>query len=313
MKRAYRYTTGQWGQHCGAGRELPGWHGLALLVLLLLTGCSSTAFVYNRLDFLVPWYLDDYVELDREQEQALDALLQPFLAWHRYRELPRYIALLDEGEAMLADGLSLAEIQAVTREMELAGDRIQTRSLDWLLAIGARLSETQVREFIAALDEQQQELEDKYLGRDLEEYREDDYDRFVDLSQDYLGRLDREQRGALRVAIAGLERSDRLWLDERRAWTRRLETLLQRQPGWQEDIRRALAERWYSASAEYRRMYEHNTLVMQQAIVELVNSRSDRQDLRLHEKAARLRNDLATLSRQGLESGANPPGAAVVP
>ena len=34
-----------------------------ICTLLLLGACSSTSFVYNRLDFIVPWYADDYVDL----------------------------------------------------------------------------------------------------------------------------------------------------------------------------------------------------------------------------------------------------------
>ena len=41
---------------------------LTLALLLLLGACSGTTFVYNRLDFLLPWYVDDYAELNGEQE-----------------------------------------------------------------------------------------------------------------------------------------------------------------------------------------------------------------------------------------------------
>ena len=37
---------------------------LAAVLLCLLGACSSTTFVYNRLDSILPWYLDDYVDLN---------------------------------------------------------------------------------------------------------------------------------------------------------------------------------------------------------------------------------------------------------
>ncbi|WP_116368428.1 DUF6279 family lipoprotein [Parahaliea mediterranea] len=285
---------------------------LPLALGLLLAGCSSTTFFYNRLDFLVPWYVDDYVELDSEQDQALEQLLQPFLAWHRREELPLYVALLDEAQGMLdSDGLSLAELRELTRQMELAGDRLQTRSLDWLLPIGEQLSDEQVQDFLAELQDKQQELEEKYLERDLEEYREDTYDRLRDNVEDYLGRLDREQKDTLQAEIAALERSDHLWLAERQVWIERLRQLLQRAPGWQDGVRDALATRWHSASPEYQRMVEHNISVIQRAIVQVVNSRSERQDRHLRSKVGALREDFLALSREGVE-GPVPehPGAA---
>ncbi|GAB3283259.1 DUF6279 family lipoprotein [Parahaliea aestuarii] len=277
----------------------------ALAILLLaVAGCSSTTFFYNRLDFLVPWYVDDYVDLDREQDEALAQLLQPFLDWHRREELPLYIGLLDEAEDMLdSDGLSLTELRELTRHMELAGERLQTRSLDWLLPIGEQLSDEQIEEFIVKLEDRQEELEEEYLDRDLEEYREDAYDRLQDNVQDYLGRLDRQQKDTLRGNIAGLERSDQLWLAERQAWIERLRLLLQREPGWQDGVREALATRWSSASPEYRRMYEHNISVIQRAVVEVVNSRSERQDRHLRNKVTGLREDFLALSRDGMPEG----------
>ena len=52
---------------------------LTLIALLVLSaGCSTTNFLYNRLHLIIPWYLDDYVDLDGAQRDQLDALLKPF-------------------------------------------------------------------------------------------------------------------------------------------------------------------------------------------------------------------------------------------
>ena len=45
--------------------------GILLIGLLALTGCSSK-FAYNNFDWLVYWYVDDYVELTNEQEDLFD-------------------------------------------------------------------------------------------------------------------------------------------------------------------------------------------------------------------------------------------------
>ena len=41
---------------------------------ILLTGCSSK-FAYNNIDWLMYWYIDDYVELDKSQKSLLDGVL----------------------------------------------------------------------------------------------------------------------------------------------------------------------------------------------------------------------------------------------
>jgi len=274
------------------------------LLVLFVSACSGTSFLYNRLDFLVPWYVDDYVDLNSAQDDELELMLEPFLAWHRREELPRYVDLLQLAEAMLDDSLTLDEVRELAGELETAADRVQTRSLDWMLPLGQGLSEGQIAEFLDTLKEQQEELEEEYLDRDLEEYREEAYERFLDNCEDYLGRLDKSQRDTVRRGIARLSRSDFVWLQERQDWVERLRRLLQREPGWQEEVRRALAQRWEATSPEYKGMYERNLAVIQQTLVEVINSRSERQDRRLRNKLADLREDFTALSQQGLVEGA---------
>ncbi len=268
------------------------------LLLVLLTGCSSTRFAYNRLDFLVPWYLDDYVSLDGYQERLLKSELQPFLAWHRQEELPRYIALLDRVEGKLARELTAADMRIVTEEAEVAIYRLQDRALDWMLALGEHLRDEQMAEFIAVLREQQEEYEEEYLERHDAEYRDDACERLRDNARKYIGRLQREQKAGLAAACAEMRRSDSLWLEARAQWIARLELILQREPGWQEALREALEKRGETVSADYRSTYDHNALVIQQAVAGLLNSRTERQDTHLRRELGKLRRDLVALAEQ---------------
>lgn len=269
------------------------------LLLVCLAGCSSTRFAYNRLDFLVPWYLGDYVSLERSQEDLLDSELDQFLDWHRREELPRYIALLDRLQAMLERDLNQDDMVSLTAEGERAVYRLQERALDWMLVLGAELRDEQLAEFIAALREQQTEFEEEYLERDDAEYRDDACEHLRDNARKYLGRLQREQKAGLLAACDELRRADSLWLEARAEWVGRLETLLQRQPGWEEDLREALAQRGETVSAAYRTTYDHNTRVIQLAVADLLNSRTERQDTHLRRKLGKLRRDLVALVEQG--------------
>ena len=272
---------------------------LLVCSLLLLSACSSTTFIYNRLDFILPWYLDDYTELNREQDKYLEELLSPFLTWHRSEELPRYLLILEQIESSLDRHLEPEDVAAIAEEFEAAWYRIEGKALDWLLDLGAELSDEQVQEFLAELQEQQSEYEQEYLERPEEEFREDSYDSLLDNMQDYLGRLDSKQRALLRQAGDGLMRSDRTWLTERAAWLQRLGVMMQREPGWQQRIRDASAAKDETVSAEYLRIFEHNTDLIYRAIADTLNSRTDKQDRRLRKKLEDLREDLQTLIAQG--------------
>lgn len=287
--------------------RVPGSSGrlvLAAVLLCLLGACSGTTFVYNRLDSILPWYLDDYVELNNSQDRQLDEVLAPFLAWHRQQELPRYVALLDQVATDLDGQVSAAQVNGIYVGIEDAWLRLQDKSLDWLLALGATLSDEQVQEFLDVLNERQEEYEEEYLERSEREYREDSYEALVDNMQDYLGRLTEAQLERLRAASLELRRSDSVWLQERAAWLQRLDVLMQRQPGWQQRVREAIALRDETVSEQYSATYDHNLEIIFSAIAAVLDSRSEKQDRRLRAELRDLREDLQSLADQGVARAA---------
>lgn len=276
-----------------------------LFSLLYLGGCSGTTFVYNRLDSIVPWYLDDYVDLDSSQQRQLDEELGPFLRWHRQQELPSYLLLVDEIDSGLNQPITVQQVASVYDAIELAWLRLEEQSLDWLLRLGDTLTEEQIQELLVYLQERQEEYEEEYLPRTEAEYREETFDRFVDSFDDYMGRLDQAQRDRLQQASADLKRSDVVWLQERAIWLQRLAVMLQREPGWQQRVREAVAARGETVSASYREVYQHNLKVIFTTVADVLNSRTQKQDRRLRGELADLREDLQTLIAEGQAAAAD--------
>lgn len=266
-----------------------------VLALLLLSACSGTTFIYNRLDFFVPWYLDDYVELNRVQKSSLDDLLQPYLQWHRQEELPRYLVTLVAIEQTLESDIQAEDIAHLSVQFEGAWERLESATLEWMMALGDQLSDEQIEEFLANLQKQQHEYEEEFLPRSEEVYFKENYDNLLDSFQDYLGRLSMSQREILKLAAADFQRFDAAWLTERAAWLQRLEELLQRELKWQQRLLDAIALRDDRASRDYLARYEHNIELVQQSMASVLNSRTDKQDRRLRKKLANLREDLETL------------------
>ena len=270
-----------------------------VIALFVVSACSSTTYVYNRLDFLLPWYMDDYVDLDAEQEAYLDELLVPFLAWHRAHELPVYLTALNRIEDSLNQPLTAAVVGTIVTEFELAWLRLQSKGLERLLDLGASLSDEQIAAFLEALWEQQREFEEEYLERDEEEFFEDNDDNTRDTFQDYLGKLSDDQKQWVRDGSRRLLRSDQVWLKERAQWLTELGILLTREPGWQERVRVAVSAKNNTMTPEYQRIYEHNMDAIYQLAAQVLNARSERQNRHLRGKLADVREDLETLIAQG--------------
>ena len=271
---------------------------VGVCMLVCLGACSSTTLVYNRLDFILPWYLERYVDLDREQGRQLDEQLEPLLAWHRREELPQYLELLDTMIADLDDDLDLALIGQRTDELEIAWYRVRDRGLDELLELGNALRDDQIDEFIESLNKKQRKYERKYLSRDDEEFREDAYDNLREFFEDYLGRLNAEQRQRVKDAVANLQRSDDRWLSERAEWIAVMTLELNRDPGWEDRVRYTIFNWESQLDADTLAVYEQNTQTVQMALVDVVNARTEKQDRRLRRKLQSLREDLVLLIGQ---------------
>ncbi|QFU74201.1 hypothetical protein EY643_00250 [Halioglobus maricola] len=255
--------------------------------------------VYNRLDFLIPWYIGKYVDLTRPQKTLLKQELTPFLQWHRSDELPTYVAILDTLEQNLDAEMTPQQVSAIATDFESAWLRVEARGLEWMLVLGEALSDEQMAEFVTSLKEKQVEYEEEYLPRSDAEFHEEAYENLLDSAQDYMGRLDGDQRAILEQAAADMQRSDSYWLQERALWLERLEAMLQREEGWQQALRDSLANRDDTASPEYLAVYEHNGQVIYSALAELANTRTAKQDKRLRRKLSGFREDLETLIEQG--------------
>jgi hypothetical protein len=267
-----------------------------LLSLLLLAGCSST-FMYNQLDWLVPWYADDYVDLTRVQEKSLKQQLVVLLQWHRSEELPAYVEILNDIERDLSGELSAATVRGWGEKMVVAWERLEERALPMVFAVGEQLSDEQMADFVENLNQRQQELEQEYLSRTDEEYVEDSYDNFEENLSDILGSLTDEQEQYLRESTQQIVRYDHEWLAERREWLQELETLLERKPGWQQAImaanERREAQRRLDSGEDYR-----NQNLINAAIAGVLNLRTDKQSRRLQREIDTYRGDLLTLISQ---------------
>jgi len=247
-----------------------------LLAAGLLTSCTAT-FTYNQLDWLIPWYVDGYVDLNREQRLFLSQQLEPQLRWHRAEELNTYVDLLDRIESDLTGPPTPDRVKGWVEAVIAALERVEHSLLKVLLELGPTLSDEQMKEFVDSLQERQREYEEEFLSRSDEEYRVGNYENLEDLMDRLLGKLSPQQEGILHAATARLRRFDAVWLQERAAWLDTLQPLLQRKPGWQEAVEEAYRNRKRNHTPEYRDLLEGNTAIITAAVADVLAVMSEQQ------------------------------------
>lgn len=74
---------------------------IVLCLTLAVAACSRIDLAYRNLDVLVPWSLDDYLNMNRQQKTWLDERLKQHLAWHCKTQLPGYLEWLDQIRQMV--------------------------------------------------------------------------------------------------------------------------------------------------------------------------------------------------------------------
>ena len=265
-----------------------------LLTACLLTGCSNR-FIYSQLDWLIPWYVDDYVDLTLVQKENLDEQVDKLLRWHRGEELSRYIGILGRIEKDLSRPITKETVQKWFDDVLVSAKRVQTNILPPAIKLGEDLSDEQVAEFVQNLWERQAELEEEYLSRSNEEYIEEAYDELSDNLIKYVRRLTDEQKNVLNEAARTMQRFDHVWLDDRRNWLANIEELLKRKPGWQQAMLEAFASREGQQPKRFKQYLTYNTNIINQAIADVMNNLSEKQQERLHVEIADLRDDVEVI------------------
>ena len=270
---------------------------ILLFSLIFLVGCSSTTFIYNRIDFLLPWYLESYVDLNQEQRQKLNELLEPFFEWHREEELHKYVKIIEDFESILDEKIELASIEAITHEVEQSWFRLEDNMIAWVIPMTRELSNEQITEFLQTMQTKTAQNENKYLSRNLQTYQNDNYKRIRKNLRRFIGGMNKDQLDLIDIASKEMIRVDGQWIDNRKALIENLKVILKRGDGWELDLEN-ITHRDDKVASNYRRTYSHNIAVNERLFVEILNSRTEKQDKKLRSQLLRYKTDIKTLIAQ---------------
>ena len=89
-------------------------------------------------------------------------------------------------------------------------------------------------------------------------------------------------------------RVDGQWIDNRKALIENLKVILKRDEGWELDLEN-ITHRDDKVASNYRRTYSHNIEVNERLFVEILNSRTEKQDKKLRQQLSKYRKDIETL------------------
>lgn len=272
---------------------------LLCLVPLLLAGCG-VRFAYTQLDWLVPWYLRDYVTLAPAQRTELDRRLGALLDWHCRAQLPDYAALLRDTEAALRAGpLTATQLDALLGRGEDLWAALMAAVAPEAAALLAGLDDAQVDELAAAFEKRNADTRKDFLEGTPDALRERRIARMEKRLRSWFGRLDAAQRNRIAAWSDALEPNTEDWLAHRIAWQQALlAALAQRSARATFDaelsaLLRTPEARW---APDYRERVARNRARTLDLLAELGNGASARQRERLLTELDRLASQFERLA-----------------
>lgn len=242
---------------------------VALLVACATLVACTGQFIYNRLDFLIPFYFGQRVSLDEPQQTQLKAVVSGFTDWHRSSQLGRYSEFLRTLARKAQRPATREEIQANAETMEGFWDDLIAEVLPHGTRLLQTLSPAQVDELLTSFEEDDEDDYEEYCEpppKKLLERRVKGLTRAVKswsrtLTDEQKTVIERTARGMRLLGCASLE-SRTLWRAEvRKALVDARDVAASR-----ERLRLLMLEPQQVWTDEYRRGF----LVNRAAIIDMV-------------------------------------------
>jgi hypothetical protein len=270
-----------------------------LLALLVVGGCSRIGLAYRNLDVIIPWSLNDYLDMNASQKDWFDERLKQHLSWHCSTQLPGYLDWLDRLQRMAeSNQVNTGELQARTDEAKQAIAQISRQITPSAVELLTQLDDKQVQEMQDAFAKDQRKREEKFLKEPLDRQIGDRAERMRDRLKPWLGKLNPAQVERISSWSVSLGEQNKAWLANRAHWqTLFIAAVKERKsPGFPERIARLLQDRETFWTPEYRQAYDKTEQAAISLLVDLMAQSTPEQRQRLLAKIADTRKDFTDLS-----------------
>lgn len=270
---------------------------LVLLCLgLLLVGCNRFELLYRNLDWLLPWRLDHYLNLDRQQQAWLRPRLQAHLDWHCSVELPRYLDWLQRTRQLLEQPApSPAQLRSQFAEIDGALQRIAVQITPTAIALLQTLNAEQVARLYSALDKDNREAHEDFLDPPLAEQISQRSERMQERLRPWFGPLNPAQQRQIAHWSNRLGEQNRLWLGNRLRWQQAFRAALatRHEADFAMRLTHLLQQRERFADADYRKHQTDMRQGLAELLSDLLGSADARQRTQLSQRLRTLSRDLA--------------------
>ena len=272
-----------------------------IIITVALTGCGPR-LVYQHLDWLIPWYVSDYITLDSDQKNLLEERLAMLLDWHCRTQLPVYantLRALGRDLANRADPVSEASLLAYNRKIMLLWKELLQQIGPDITAILATASDVQIKELFDNLAMQNQKFRKKFVDLPPDEANRRRQDRMIKRLKYWISDLNPDQIQMVAEWSVQLTPIASQWIQNREVIQTKARSLLDRRfdnPEFRSELQKLIIHPEKMRSADYQRRLDINTRITITLIVRLEQMLTKDQRSYLVTRIETLAADFDTLS-----------------
>ena len=270
-----------------------------LLALFILGGCTRIGLAYRNLDIIIPWSLNDYLDMNTVQKDWLDERLKEHLSWHCSTQLPDYLNWLDRLQQMVeTNQVTQRGLQTRTEEAKQAIAQISRQITPSAVELLSQLDDEQVLEMRDAFAKDEGKREAQFLKQPLPKQISERAERMEKRLSTWMGKLSTAQQQRIQSWSASLGEQNRAWLDNRSHWQKLfVATVKDRKAAdFSSRIAKLLQDRETFWTPEYRQAYERTEQAAISLLVDLMAQSTPEQRQQLLSKIADTRKDFTDLS-----------------
>jgi exonuclease VII large subunit len=199
-----------------------------IIILTLITAVAACTFktVYNRLDYLIPEYIEGMVTLDDVLEEKLEQSTLVLLEWHRNTQLKQYADWLSALQRDMATQLTEQQLEQRITEMDRFWRSLSAKVNDEMADLLPLLNKEQQNELFMNIEDSNDEFREEFVDLTEEQRIEDYAERISDTYQSWIGELTDEQQRKVEQAATELVSTAELRLQRRLQWQRGIREIL---------------------------------------------------------------------------------------
>ncbi len=165
---------------------------LLFLIALIASGCIFR-LIYTNLDWIIPWYVSDYITLNGEQDGFLAQQIKSQLKWHRVSQLPIYSQAVKNFSAAAGKGLTRNDLEHVHDTLRLYWQDLVRQISPDIADILISADDAQIKELLASFERKNREFKEKYIDLEPEKLRKMKVERMERVLDYFLGSLTQQQ------------------------------------------------------------------------------------------------------------------------